>query len=245
VTTDIVPGTERPGGSAEAKYRAMVRDWRRSRLKGLTRLCVAVTVVVVLVASRLHQALVFNLGFFGGCLLTFVMSAREWAVPAYIKNWQTGAEGEKRTAKILDRLGPEWRVRHDLQRRYGNVDHVLYGPAGVFLLDSKVWDNGVTTVTSAGPRVQADHNPDLVWDWSALPGRMKAAAAALSEGMNQLGGRKVFVTPVVVIWGDYPEGIQERQGVYYVAGERLDGWLQALPNRLSDVDRSVLARLHG
>lgn len=47
------------------------------------------------------------------------------------------AEGERATGKEIDRLGSEWHCEHDLQQEYGNWDHVLVGPAGVFLLDSK------------------------------------------------------------------------------------------------------------
>src|SRR6266550_706759 len=51
--------------------------------------------------------------------------------------WWLGAEGERETARQIEKLGPEWHCEHDLEYGRGNWDHVLVGPPGVFLLDSK------------------------------------------------------------------------------------------------------------
>lgn len=65
--------------------------------------------------------------------------------------WERGAEGERRTADALTGLPPDsWTVFHDLRwpgRRFANVDHVVVGPPGVFVIDSKNW-TGAITVTS-------------------------------------------------------------------------------------------------
>jgi hypothetical protein len=45
--------------------------------------------------------------------------------------------GEEQTGKVLDRLDASWWVEHDIPHGYGNYDHVLIGPPGVFLLDTK------------------------------------------------------------------------------------------------------------
>ncbi len=53
-----------------------------------------------------------------------------------------GADGEARTAKALSRLGRDWVVLHDLEwpgRRLANIDHVVVGPGGIFVIDSKNW----------------------------------------------------------------------------------------------------------
>ena len=244
MTRDVLPETNRPGGSAEIKFEAMAKDWRRSRLVGVRRVCVGLVAVLALVGAHQHHAVAFNLGFFAGCVMTFFMCARQWALPSYIDNWRTGAEGEKRTGKVLARLGPEWTVRHDLQGRYGNTDHFVSGPGGVYLIDTKTWTNGVTTITSDGPSVQADHDPELQWEWKGVPGRMRGAAAGASDALLTLGGRRIYVTALVVIWGDFPGQVQERQKVTYIAGEHLLTWLQDRPTKLVEQDRAVLGRLH-
>lgn len=57
--------------------------------------------------------------------------------------WAAGADGERRVAAELEALGPEWLVLHDRLlvpgRSESNLDHVLVGPGGVVLLDTKNW----------------------------------------------------------------------------------------------------------
>ena len=53
-----------------------------------------------------------------------------------------GADGEARTAKALSRLGRDWVVLQDVQwqgRRLANIDHVVVGPGGIFVIDTKDW----------------------------------------------------------------------------------------------------------
>lgn len=62
--------------------------------------------------------------------------------------WERGADGEQRTADVLSQLPQDtWTVFHDLRwpgRRFANVDHVVVGPPGVFVIDSKNWSGSVT-----------------------------------------------------------------------------------------------------
>lgn len=61
--------------------------------------------------------------------------------------FERGAAGEESTARALAAL-PEtdWRVFHDVRwpgRRYANIDHVVVGPSGVFVIDTKAWSGEV------------------------------------------------------------------------------------------------------
>lgn len=63
--------------------------------------------------------------------------------------FEQGAEGEAETARVLATLPPGWTVLHDLRwpgRRLANVDHVVIGPSGIFVIDSKNWTGRVTTM---------------------------------------------------------------------------------------------------
>lgn len=57
--------------------------------------------------------------------------------------WERGAVGERTTGAILDPMRAEgWAVFHDVRwpgRVRANLDHVVVGPAGVFVIDSKNW----------------------------------------------------------------------------------------------------------
>jgi hypothetical protein len=68
--------------------------------------------------------------------------------PHHIERWRQGAEGEKATAKALQRLVADgWLLVNDIDIGRGNLDHVLIGPPGVFLLDSKKL-HGVLSVSA-------------------------------------------------------------------------------------------------
>jgi hypothetical protein len=62
------------------------------------------------------------------------------------RTWQRGAAGERRTARLLDRLARDgYVVFHDLAipGSPANVDHLVIGPTGVFVIDSKQWIGSV------------------------------------------------------------------------------------------------------
>jgi hypothetical protein len=62
--------------------------------------------------------------------------------------YEKGAAGERATSEALAALpAEEWTVFHDLRwpgRPRANIDHVVMGPAGVFVIDSKNWSGAIT-----------------------------------------------------------------------------------------------------
>jgi hypothetical protein len=56
--------------------------------------------------------------------------------------------GERATAAVLDELpSGQWRVLHDVPwpgRPRANIDHIVIGPAGVFVVDSKNWSGAIS-----------------------------------------------------------------------------------------------------
>jgi len=64
------------------------------------------------------------------------------------ERYEKGADGEEATAQALSALPVgEWTVFHDVRwpdRRLANVDHVVVGPAGVFVIDTKNWSGTIT-----------------------------------------------------------------------------------------------------
>ena len=60
--------------------------------------------------------------------------------------WEQGAEGEVAVARALAALPEGWIVLHDLAwpgRQRANLDHVVVGPGGVFVVDAKNWSGRV------------------------------------------------------------------------------------------------------
>ena len=60
--------------------------------------------------------------------------------------YEQGAAGEAATAEVLAGLQPGWISLHDYRwpgRRLANIDHIVVGPGGIFVIDSKNWTGDV------------------------------------------------------------------------------------------------------
>jgi hypothetical protein len=64
-------------------------------------------------------------------------------------NFRKGAVGEALVGYILDGFPDDFRVIHDLTTPYGNVDHVVIGPTGAYIIDTKNW-KGVVAADGNG-----------------------------------------------------------------------------------------------
>lgn len=60
-----------------------------------------------------------------------------------------GADGENQVARSLTTLPDSFHVIHDLATPFGNLDHVVVGPTGVFIIDAKSW-RGVVAADGKG-----------------------------------------------------------------------------------------------
>jgi len=54
-------------------------------------------------------------------------------------SFRKGASGEEIVGYALDNFPDEFRVIHDLTTLFGNVDHVVIGPSGAYIIDTKNW----------------------------------------------------------------------------------------------------------
>lgn len=76
--------------------------------------------------------------------------------------WSAGAVGEERVADALmglEQLG--WVIMHDVAwpgRPRANLDHVLIGPGGVLIVDTKNWSGTVTVDPTRGLRCNGYRN---------------------------------------------------------------------------------------
>jgi integrative and conjugative element protein (TIGR02256 family) len=149
----------RAGLYAEKRYRRGRRSWRRSTRRLLAISCgpfIAAGLVVLVVDGHL---LSWAGGVLFGAFIAIWIAIRE-TPPRYVEKWQAGAEGERKTARALRRLERKgWTLRHDVQRRYGNYDHIAVGPSGVYLLETKKLE-GVVEIRDGVPHLSRRHDPD-------------------------------------------------------------------------------------
>lgn len=149
-------------------------------------------------------------------------------------SWRVGVLGEQSTAEVLASLPGAWAAEHNIPywysdgRREWDVDHVVVGPAGVVVMDTK-WTSD--PCDPCDQRTASRLRPKTV--------AVATQAAQIAKEIEAAAGR-VSVTPALVCWGPrlgLPEGgAAEVDGVWVVAGPALAGWLHRLPEHpLGDV----------
>ena len=153
--------------------------------------------------------------------------------PHYIERWRQGAEGEQATAKALRPLvRGGWILLHDVDTGRGNLDHIVVGPPGVFLLESKNLA-GTVTVERGVLTVRWREDPNDGYDNAHLAGRMRARAAELSAALRAHGVPGIWVQPVVVLWGAFAQRLIESERVAWVEGRALRSVLEGRPTALT------------
>jgi hypothetical protein len=135
-----------PGRSALAQYRRRRADelagWTRS-LAWRAPLVAAAGVAVNVLAAQLGLP---RAGLVGLAVAALVGWRLRFRPSEQARAWQRGAAGERRTARLLDRLTRDgYVVFHDLAvpGSDANVDHLVIGPTGLFVIDSKQWTGSV------------------------------------------------------------------------------------------------------
>jgi hypothetical protein len=149
--------------------------------------------------------------------------------------WRQGAAGEQRTARLLAGLERQgWVVLHDLAipGSRANLDHLVIGPGGVFVIDSKHYRG----------RLQLDPSGRLWHGRYPLAPTVQAVSFEADRAALVLTDPDVVVVPVVAVHGaQVPWGKVVTQGVPVVAARRLPSMLCQLPAVLGPERVAVLA----
>jgi hypothetical protein len=215
-----------PGRSARTHYRrrraAELAAWTPS-LTWRAPLVMAAGLVAGTLAS---QAGLPGAGLAGLTVAVLVGWRLRFRPSSQARAWQRGATGERHTARLLDRLGRDGYVSfHDLAMpdSHANLDHLVVGPSGVFVIDSKQWTGHV--------HQSAD---GLVWHDHYRLDRTLATVRWQAETLGRLLG--VPVAPLVCVHGAHIQGGGLRaQGVAVVPATRLRSAL-GHDQLLSEVD---------
>jgi hypothetical protein len=146
------------------------------------------------------------------------------------RSWQRGAHGERRTARLLDRLTRDgFVVFHDLAipGSPANVDHLVIGPTGLFVIDSKQWTGSVQQGADG-----------LVWHNHYRLDRTLEAVRWEAETVGRLLGTRAVA--LLCVHGAHVQGGGlQAQGVAIVPAHLLRGALGD-DRVLSDADVELL-----
>jgi hypothetical protein len=211
-----------PGASAHAEYRRR----RAIEWAAWTRTLpwrVAVILGVGAGGALLGSLLAPRLGLVAGGLAAV---AAGWGLrfrpsPDAIA-WRRGAAGERRTAQLLGSLERHgWAVLHDLAvpGSQANLDHLVIGPGGVFVIDSKQYRG----------HLQLDPSGRLWHGRYPLGPTLRAVSFEADRAAQVLADPQVVVPIVAVHGAQVPWGKVVVEGVPIVPARRLPSMLCQLP----------------
>jgi hypothetical protein len=229
----------RAGIHAEQRYQDGLQSWRTKNRRPLA-LLIGILVVATMVGVLSRDLIPWAAGLLAGASMTMWMVFRE-TPPRYVEKWRDGAEGEweaEKALRPLERSG--WRVFHDVQNNYGNYDHIVVGPTGLYLLESKNFQ-GIVTVKNGAPRSTRRHDPSQVEVFDRIKPAALGSARRLSQEIQRLTGKNPWVQAVVVFWSEFPDGFAQEGKCVFIEGSRLCSWLQSRTSRLSKVEIQVIA----
>jgi hypothetical protein len=225
----------RPGGSAQAR-------WRRERAAewaAWTRTLpwrVAATLGIGAGGALLGSLLGPRLGLVLGALAAV---AAGWGLRFRPRPdasaWRRGAAGERRTARLLGPLERHgWVAVHDLgvPGSRANIDHLVIGPGGVFVIDSKQYRG----------RLQLDRFGRLWHGRYPLAPVLRSVEFEADQAAQVLADPDVVVLPLVAVHGaQVPWGKVVMNGVPVVPARRLPNMLRELPAVLGPERIAALA----
>jgi hypothetical protein len=203
-----------PGRSALGEYRRRraleLAGWTRSLAwRGPLVAAAGLAADVLAVQAGLPQG-----GLAGTAVAVLVGWRLRFRPSEQARSWQRGAHGERRTARLLERLTRDgYVIFHDLAvpGSPANVDHLVIGPSGVFVVDSKQWTGSVHQ--GAGGLVWHNHYPldrtleTVRWEARAISRVLGTRAAALLcvHGAHVQGGglevQGVAIVPAYLLRG--------------------------------------------
>jgi Nuclease-related domain len=227
-----------PTGSLGSPSRSALAAYRRRRATELAAWAHSLVwrAPLVTAAGLTGQVLTIQAGLPHGGLVGLAVAALVgWRLrfrpSEQARTWQRGAQGERQTARLLDRLTRDgFVVFHDLAvpGSPANVDHIVIGPTGLFVIDSKQWTGSVHQGADG-----------LVWHNHYRLDRTLETARWEADTISRLLGTRTAA--LLCVHGAHVQGGGlHAQGVAIVPAHLLRGAL-GYDRVLSDADVALLA----
>lgn len=221
-----------PGRSALATYRqrraAELAGWARTAGWRAAAIIAAGVLATVLVQAGGLDRLALPVGVAAGILVGWRLRFR---VSRDGRAWRDGARGERATARLLRRLGRHgYVVFHDvaIPGTPANADHLLIGPPGAILIDSKRYAGQVTQGRDG--RVWHNHYP---MDQTLRALRLETQAISTVLGVR--------VRPVICIHcAQVAHGGLHAGDVEILPARRLRSMLRTSGQQLGEADVAAL-----
>jgi hypothetical protein len=137
------------------------------------------------------------------------------------RNWRKGADGEAMVSDMLRNLPDDYVVINDITKKLGNIDHVVIGPTGVYVLNTKKWRGAV----------QLGSNDELLLNGRPTDkpevGNLVHATMDFHDKIKVLCEKEEFIHGLMVFVDTYVEGSSSsKKHMHLVRDDKLIEYLQ-------------------
>jgi hypothetical protein len=124
-----------------------------------------------------------------------------------VEDAELGAKGEEAVGRILEGLGSDHLILHDVPSPFGNIDHVVIGrDAGVFLLETKAHGGRVDVIQGRLMLNQKPPDKDFI-------AQVLKNSYWLRQEIGKVVGEEPWITPFLVFTNAFVPRVSPIKGV--------------------------------
>ena len=115
--------------------------------------------------------------------------------------WDSGAQGEELVISVLEDLGEDYRVYHDvvLPSQEQGLDHVVIGPSGVYVIETKSHNGDITCIGDEWEQIKTGRGGTRYLGHLGSPSKQaKRGATWLRQFYRDAGVDPGWITAVVL-----------------------------------------------
>ncbi|HHY66467.1 MAG TPA: NERD domain-containing protein [Alicyclobacillus sp.] len=166
-----------------------------------------------------------GLGLWGAAIYLYVTENKN--IDESIDRALRGSKGEEKAGTLLSGLPDEYLVFHDISCPVGNIDHVVLGPTGIFIVETKSHSGTITA--SAEGKLLRNGKPlekDVVKQvWQQVSWLKKTLKSRLED--------TVFIHPLLVFVNGFVQVRNPVKGITVIPGKWLVETITNKKNRLA------------
>jgi len=178
---------------------------------------------------------------------TLAIGACTWAAFKFVRGRKTirqlklGRDGERDVAEVLEEMREKgYKVFHDIKGDDFNVDHLVVGSHGLFVIETKT----ASKPAKGDAKVRYDGERVTVGGRVPVRGPVQQSSALakwIGDLVKQSSGRSCFVRPVVLYPGWFVENSSRTAAVWVLNPKMLAGYIEREPVRLGLEDIKLIS----
>lgn len=227
------------GSSAQREYEKR-RTKRSEEVRKRLAVTIPLTIVGGIAGGAIAERFYPGLGWIAGVVVVLYLGLQFWGARQHIESYGKGAEGERKTGRVLeDRKLAGYRVLHDrrIPGSRANIDHIAVGPGGVFVIETKSY-KGKLEIRGDEIFISGRNRTSVIEQtWREAV----AVQAVLADQLAEFG---FDVVPLLCLHGvEFPWGKTAAQGVAIVGPRGLKKALETTAIRLNTHQIEQLVKL--